>query len=165
MDDSVISGMVGTGKMSGKMVLSKPDLYRGFENSRDKSNVGIHEFVHLIDMADGLTDGFPERITKFEYSAPWFSFVQKKISEVDAGETNINDYAATNNAEFFAVSSEYFFERPVMLKKKHPQLYEYLSTFYQQNLAEIKKDLEEKKSQPCTCGGHKEYQDCCMPKE
>lgn len=161
--DSRISGMVGTGNMSGKMVLSKPDLYLGFKNSRDKQNVGIHEFVHLIDMADGLTDGFPERVTQYEYSAPWFVFVQKKIEAIDNGKTNINDYAATNNAEFFAVSSEYFFERPRLLKKKHPRLYEYLSEFYKQNLAEINHDLKPKKNKPCPCGSGKKYKRCCMP--
>lgn len=163
LSDSSMSGMVGTGEMSGKMVLSKPDLYHGFENSRDKQNVGIHEFAHLIDMADGLTDGFPERITKYEYSTPWFDLVQKKIEEVDRGKSNINDYATTNNAEFFAVSSEYFFERPKMLKRKHPRLYQYLSEFYKQNLAEINLDLEPKKNEPCSCGSGKKYKHCCMP--
>ncbi len=163
--DSRMSGMVGTGEMSGKMVLSKPDLYRGFENVNDKQNVGIHEFVHLIDMADGLADGFPERVTQYEYSAPWFEFVQKKIEEVDRGESNIDDYAATNNAEFFAVSSEYFFERPKMLQRKHPRLYQYLSKFYKQNLAEINHDLDPKKNKPCPCGSGKKYKRCCMPHE
>ena len=161
--DSSISGMVGTGDMSGKMVLSRPDLYHGFENTRDKQNVGIHEFAHLIDMADGLTDGFPERVTKYEYSTPWFDLVQKKIEEVDRGKSNINDYATTSNAEFFAVSSEYFFERPKMLKRKHPRLYQYLSEFYKQNLAEINLDLEPKKNELCPCGSGKKYKRCCMP--
>jgi Mlc titration factor MtfA (ptsG expression regulator) len=164
MPDSRISGMVGTGVMSGKMVLSKPDLYKGFENSRDKQNVGIHEFVHLIDMADGQCDGFPERVTQFEFCAPWFDFVQHKINQVELGDSNINDYATTNHAEFFAVSSEYFFERPKMLKRKHPKLYKYLSDFYQQNLAEINHDIAPKKNRPCPCGSGKKYKRCCMPK-
>jgi len=163
MPDSRISGMVGTGVMSGKMVLSKPDLHRGFENSRDKQNVGIHEFVHLIDMADGQCDGFPERVTQYEFSAPWFDFVQHKINEVELGNSNINDYSATNSAEFFAVSSEYFFERPKMLQKKHPELYNYLSNFYQQNLAEINADIAPRKNRPCPCGSGKKYKRCCMP--
>lgn len=165
LPDSRISGMVGTGVMSGKMVLSKPDLHLGFANSRDKSNVGIHEFVHLIDMADGQCDGFPERVSKFEYSAPWFDFVQHKINEVELGNSNINDYSATNKAEFFAVSSEYFFERPKMLQRKHPKLYAYLSGFYQQNLAELNTDITPKKNQPCPCGSRRKYKRCCLPKE
>ena len=165
MPDSRISGMVGTGVMSGKMVLSKPDLYRGFENNRDKQNVGIHEFVHLIDMSDGQCDGFPERVTEFEFSAPWFDFVQHKINEVELGKSNINDYSATNKAEFFAVSSEYFFERPKMLQRKHPKLYEYLSEFYQQNLAEINSEIAPKKNRPCPCNSGKKYKRCCMPRD
>lgn len=164
LSDSRISGMVGTGVMSGKMVLSKPDLHQGFENSRDKQNVGIHEFVHLIDMADGQCDGFPERVAQFEFSAPWFDFVQHKINEVTLGKSNINDYATTNQAEFFAVSSEYFFERPKMLQRKHPQLYDYLSNFYQQNLAEINSAIAPKKNQPCPCGSGRKYKRCCLPK-
>jgi Mlc titration factor MtfA (ptsG expression regulator) len=163
LPDSRISGMVGTGVMSEKMVLSKPDLYRGFENSRDKQNVGIHEFVHLVDMADGQCDGFPERVTKYEYCAPWFEFVHHKINQVGDGRSNINDYAATNSAEFFAVSSEYFFERPKMLQQKHPKLYDYLSEFYQQNLAELNADIAPKKNSPCPCGSGKKYKRCCMP--
>lgn len=164
LPDSRISGMVGTGVMSGKMVLSKPDLHRGFKNSRDKQNVGIHEFVHLIDMADGQCDGFPERVTQFEFSAPWFDFVQHKINEVELGKSNINDYSTTNSAEFFAVSSEYFFERPKMLRRKHPKLYDYLSNFYQQNLAEINADIAPRKNSTCPCGSGKKYKRCCMPK-
>ena len=163
MPDSRISGMVGTGVMSGKMVLSKPDLHRGFQNSRDKQNVGIHEFVHLIDMSDGQCDGFPERVTEFEHSAPWFDFVQHKINEVELGKSNINDYSATNSAEFFAVSSEYFFERPKMLQRKHPKLYDYLSKFYKQNLAEINADIAPRKNRPCPCGSGKKYKRCCLP--
>jgi Mlc titration factor MtfA (ptsG expression regulator) len=162
--DSRISGMVGTGVMAGKMALSKPDLHRGFHNDVDKQNVGIHEFVHLIDMADGQCDGFPERVTKYEYCAPWFEFVHYKINQVEQGKSNINDYAATNNAEFFAVSSEYFFERPKMLKRKHPKLYEYLSQFYRQNLAELNADIAPRKNSPCPCGSGKKYKRCCLPK-
>lgn len=135
--NSRITGMVGTGKLSGKLVLSKPHLYYGFENSRDKQNVGIHEFVHLIDMADGECDGFPEKLKEFPFSIPWFELVRTKIDSIDVGQSNINDYAATSRQEFFAVVSEYFFERPEMLEKKHPELYRYLSEFYQQDVESI----------------------------
>ncbi|GAA3919365.1 zinc-dependent peptidase [Litoribacillus peritrichatus] len=160
--DARITGMVGTGPMAGKMALSKPALHQGFANDRDKQNVGIHEFVHLVDMADGNCDGFPERVKKFEYCAPWFDLVQHKISEVEDKKSNIREYATTNKAEFLAVASEYFFERPKMLQKKHPKLYEYLSDFYQQNLAEIEADIQPTRNSPCPCGSGKKYKRCCL---
>ena len=49
----VITGMVGSGVMEGKMILSKPSLHRGFSNETDKQNVGVHEFIHLLDKEDG----------------------------------------------------------------------------------------------------------------
>ncbi|WP_430462861.1 zinc-dependent peptidase [Thalassolituus sp. LLYu03] len=134
--DSRISGMVGSGPMSGKLALSRPDLHAGFANGRDKHNVGIHEFAHLIDGADGRVDGFPERMEPYRFAEPWFALVQKKVQDMEAGDTGIPQYGATNPAEFFAVASEYFFERPELMQKKHPQLYHWLSEFYRQNRAD-----------------------------
>ncbi len=162
-EDSLISGMVGTGPMAGKMALSRPDLHYGFENSRDKRNVGIHEFVHMVDMADGRCDGLPEHLHKFEPAEQWFSFVEHKINEIDDGKSNIDDYGATNRQEFFAVASEYFFERPQMLQKKHPKLFAALTKFYQQNVLEITKDVKIRSKAPCPCGSGKRYKRCCMP--
>ena len=125
-EDCNITGMVGTGPMAGKMVLSKPALHLIFTNNKDKSNVGIHEFVHLIDMMDGKCDGYPERLLNHSYSIPWFELLKNKIEEIHNKKSNIRDYGATNPAEFLSVTSEYFFERPQMLKKKHPKLYQSL---------------------------------------
>lgn len=163
MPDSCITGMVGTGKMAGKLVLSRPDLYAGFRNGRDKHNVGIHEFVHLIDMADGECDGYPERLKAFSFSIPWFELVKRKVDEIIAGDSNIRDYGATNRAEFFAVASEYFFERPKLLQRKHPQLYGALSQLYQQDRAAIANDTLVYKNAPCPCGSGKKYKRCCLP--
>ncbi|MBQ0729173.1 MAG: SEC-C domain-containing protein, partial [Oleispira antarctica] len=52
---------------------------------------------------------------------------------------------------------------PKMLQKKHPELYNYLSNFYQQNLAEINADIAPRKNRPCPCGSGKKYKRCCMP--
>ncbi len=161
--DSGITGMVGTGPMSGKMALSRPDLYLGFENSRDKQNVGIHEFVHLVDMADGECDGYPERLKEYAFSIPWFDMVEKKTREIHNSQSNIRHYGTTNRAEFFAVASEYFFERPKMLKTKHPHLFESLSAFYQQDVLAIANDIKPRKKSPCPCGSGKRYKRCCMP--
>jgi Mlc titration factor MtfA (ptsG expression regulator) len=159
--DSLISGMVGTGPMAGKLALSKPHLHQGFMNARDKQNVGIHEFVHLIDMADGQCDGFPERLKEYSYAIPWFEFVRKKIADIHNNTSNIRDYGATNNAEFFSVASEYFFERPKMLQKKHPQLTKELEQFYQQSVVELANDKKYSRNGPCPCGSNKKYKRCC----
>lgn len=162
--DSLITGMVGTGPMFGKMALSKPALHLGFENNRDKQNVGIHEFVHLIDMTDGECDGYPERLKEFAFSIPWFELVGHKTQQIHRNDSNIRNYAGTSRVEFFAVASEYFFERPKMLKKKHPQLFTALSEIYQQDVIDIATDIQLRKKSPCPCGSKKRYKRCCMPK-
>lgn len=161
--DSHIAGMVGTGPMSGKMVLSHQHLYQGFKNSRDKQNVGIHEFAHLIDMADGECDGFPERLMAFQYTIPWFSLVEKKTRDIHDKKSNISDYGAKNRAEFFAVATEYFFERPHLMSKKHPELFKALTEFYKQDVRAILQDIKVNKNGSCPCGSGKKYKRCCMP--
>jgi Mlc titration factor MtfA (ptsG expression regulator) len=161
--DSLITGMVGTGLMSGKLALSQPALHQGFSHAKDKQNVGIHEFVHLVDMADGDCDGFPERLKKYAFSIPWFELVESKIVCIDNKSCNIRDYGATNKAEFLAVTSEYFFERPAMMKKKHPKLYQALSDIYQQDVSRIANDIKPRKKAPCPCGSGKRYKHCCLP--
>jgi MtfA peptidase len=161
--DSSILGMVGTGPLSGKMVLSRQALHHGFSNDKDKRNTAIHEFVHLIDMADGDCDGFPERLKEFAFSVPWLELMHEKIGEIEKKKSNINAYGATNKQEFFAVASEYFFEQGEMLKKKHPRVYQGLSDFYQQDVASIKQSIQPKKKDPCPCGSGMRFKRCCLP--
>ena len=139
--DGRIAGMVGTGYMEGKMILSKQVLHLGFKNESDKKNTAIHEFVHLIDKADGNIDGIPELLLEKQYTLPWFDLIQKKIEEIYEGNSDINPYGATNKAEFFAVISEYFFERPKLLKQKHPKLYDLLEEIFNQELTLKKKSF------------------------
>ena len=63
-----ILGMVGTGYMNGKMIISKNALRDGFSNETDKKNTAIHEFVHLIDKMDGAIDGVPEVLFQKQYA-------------------------------------------------------------------------------------------------
>lgn len=126
-----IQGMVGNGFMGDKMILSKTSLRLGFQAEKDKKNVGIHEFVHLIDEIDGSTDGIPKVLMSKQYALPWVDLVHKKIREmVDGRDVDINLYGATNEQEFLAVVSEYFFENPQQLQKKHPELYKMLEYFF-----------------------------------
>ena len=130
-----IQGMVGTGFMDRKMILSKTALRRGFENKTDKHNTAIHEFVHLIDKSDGQVDGIPTVLLERPYVIPWMDMIERKLEEIVANDSDINPYATTGREEFFAVLSEYFFECPLLLKKKHPKLYEMLEEIFDQDLA------------------------------
>lgn len=118
-----ILGMVGTGPMEGKMILSREALHHGFKNETDKKNTAIHEFVHLIDKMDGDTDGLPKMLMQRQYAIPWLKLVQQKMDEIHKDTSDLNPYGGTSKTEFFAVASEYFFERPELMKKKHPELY------------------------------------------
>lgn len=128
-----VLGMVGDGPMQRVMILSKPSLYAGFNNYTDKENVGIHEFVHLLDKDDGAVDGIPESLLDKQYTIPWLNLIRENIGEIKEGDSDINIYGATNKSEFFAVASEYFFERPDLFKEKHPELYQLMvKVFHQQ---------------------------------
>lgn len=159
--DSTVLGMVGSGQLSGKMYLSQPHLHHGFKNSKDRKNVGIHEFAHIIDMADGNCDGSPNRLPGFTHTDVWLDFVHQKTNEILKGDSDIDEYAATQKEEFFPVASEYFFERPKLLRTRHPKLYDALERFYRQNLAEIEVYIEIRRNAPCPCGSGKKYKHCC----
>lgn len=130
-----ILGMVGSGPMNGKMILSQRALREGFEVTNDKNNTAIHEFVHLLDKSDGAVDGIPENLLAHQYSIPWLNLMQEQIEEIRKNRSDINPYGASDKSEFFAVISEYFFERPELLKEKHPALYEYLEMIFKQDPA------------------------------
>jgi Mlc titration factor MtfA (ptsG expression regulator) len=132
--DSQILGMVGTGKMEGKMALSQSALHEGFRNKTDKHNTAIHEFIHLMDKADGQIDGLPKALMTKPFAIPWLQLIRHKLAHVHTGQSDIDEYAGLNLAEFFAVSSEYFFERPDLLKRKHPDLYNYLYKMFKGSL-------------------------------
>lgn len=118
-----ILGMVGSGAMNHVMILSQHELRQAFINKTGKDNTAIHEFVHLLDKTDGDIDGVPESLLDKKYIVPWLQLMQQEIKDIYDDKSDINPYGATNEAEFFAVASEYFFERPDLLKEKHPELY------------------------------------------
>jgi len=127
-----IMGMVGSGYMNGQMLLSRAALLRGFSSSAGRGNTAIHEFVHLLDKSDGATDGVPENLLAHQYIVPWLHRIHQEMHKIQSGQSDINPYAITNEAEFFAVASEYFFEKPAELKQKHPELYRQLCMVFAQ---------------------------------
>jgi len=163
----IITGMVGSGVMRGKVILSKPALHQGFSNATDKRNVGIHEFAHLFDGEDGWIDGIPPGLPE-EQSPLWLDFVRSKIKDIVTDKSDIDSYGAYSKEEFFAVASEYFFERPDLLQRKHPKLYEMLSQVFRQDRSmdvdpsTFAKAPEPSRNSPCPCGSGRKYKRCCM---
>ena len=165
-----ILGMVGTGGLNRLMILSKPDLIDGFRNPADKRNVGIHEFAHLVDKSDGVIDGVPGIGLDRHAVGPWVDLMRRKMAEIEAGKSDINRYALTNEAEFFAVTSEYFFERPGAMQRKHPQLYGALERVFNQDLRSradaLRRELTRPRpkfgrNSPCPCGSGLKFKRCC----
>ena len=164
-------GMVGTGSLNRLMILSKPDLLAGFRNPADKRNVGVHEFAHLVDKSDGTIDGLPGAGLDRAAIGPWIELVRRKMEEMRRGDSDINLYGLTNEAEFFAVATEYFFERPGVMERKHPELYAMLARVFNQSLADRAAALAREikrgrprfgRNSPCPCGSGIKYKKCCL---
>lgn len=103
-------------------------------------NVVYHEFAHKLDMLDGLADGTPPLKSREEYQE-WVRVCEGEYLRLralsEAGyPTFLDSYGATSEAEFFAVATEEFFDRPVALKHHLPDLYRILSLYYRQDPAE-----------------------------
>ncbi len=129
-EDTNVLGMVGDGAMHRMMVISLHALRTGFEQ-RGRGNTAIHEFVHLIDKTDGAVDGIPEALLPNELAGPWLQHMQAAIADIRSGkDRDINEYGGRNEAEFLAVVSEYYFQRPEYLQESHPELFEMLEQMY-----------------------------------
>lgn len=128
-----IVGMVGNRFMNGIVILSKTSLLKAFDGRSHEFNVGVHEFVHLLDGLDGATDGVPEMLIENSFALPWLTEVRKEMNRIKHNDSDINPYALTNEAEFLAVASEYFFDAPEKFEQKHPELYAYMTKIFQIN--------------------------------
>ncbi len=134
-EEGNILGMVGDGILSQVVILSKPAIIQGFSSQADGHNTAIHEFVHLIDGADGEFDGIPALMEQ-KYVMPWLGLMHREMKNIQRRKSKLRPYGATNKQEFFAVASEFFFERPHDLRQHHPELYKLLSQIFKQSLEE-----------------------------
>jgi MtfA peptidase len=142
-----VQALVGQTWDKGSLVLSWDDVVRGASDIRDGRNVVFHEFAHQLDNEAGLADGAPLLPRPSMYAA-WARILGREYKAlIDSIEHNrptlIDSYAATNPAEFFAVATEFFFEKPVQLKERHPELYEELRIFYEQDPASRALDVQQ----------------------
>ena len=125
----------------GAVVLGWDSVLSGASDLHDGHNVVLHEFAHQLDQEDGAGDGAPTLPRRSMYVA-WarvlgHDFEQLVHDTEHHHRTLIDKYGATNPAEFFAVATETFFEKPRPLRSKHPALYLQLKEFYQQDPAAL----------------------------
>ena len=102
-------------------------------------NVVYHEFAHKLDMLDGAADGTPPLRDRAEYR-DWVQTCSREYlrlkHDAERGKKSfLNAYGATNEAEFFAVATEQFFDQPLLMIKHAPDLYRVLKEYYRQDPA------------------------------
>lgn len=126
--------LAGESWTEGQVILSWQDILEDSAAIDDGYNVVIHEFAHQLDQQSGYANGAPQLAEHAGYER-WSRIFNEEFERLRertrSGQPSLLDeYAATDPAEFFAVVSEIFFEQPRALAAQHPALYEELSRFY-----------------------------------
>lgn len=120
---------------SGTVILAWDSVRHGARNIYDGHNVTFHEFAHQLDSLNGSTDGVPP-LGSQEAFVTWCQVLNDGYDQLAKkaayGKKAVLDhYGATNPAEYFAVATEAFFEKPKQLQTKRPELYATLQEYYQ----------------------------------
>jgi Mlc titration factor MtfA (ptsG expression regulator) len=137
---------LGEAWQHGAVVLAWDAVCQGTADPDDGHNVVFHEFAHQLDFEDGWANGAPALVDGHAWSArksryaAWARVLSAEFerlrADTERGQASIlNGYGATNPAEFFAVATESFFERPREMRDKHPELYDELKRYYLQDPA------------------------------
>jgi MtfA peptidase len=129
-DSGAARGAVGAGASPSAMGHPGPEALRGY-------NVVIHEFAHVLDMADGVADGMPllpPEVPAKEWRHTLGRELDRFSALVQAGtDTALDPYGAQGEEEFFAVASESFFVAPQGMLQEHPALYTLFKRYYLQD--------------------------------
>lgn len=132
-------GLLGEAHVRGPVILAWDRVLRDGQHPHDGHNLVYHEFAHKLDLLDGSADGTPPLASRAEL-AEWAKACERAFLALRAGtargaDTVLDAYGATNEAEFFAVATEHFFDRPRALREQLPALYAVLERFYRQDPA------------------------------
>jgi len=130
---SEIHGLLGESWEQGKVILSWDDVVKGASDFHDGHNVVLHEFSHQLDSESGNTNGAP--LMPLQSLRTWSRVFTHEFEQLNAAAAHhhravMDYYGATNPAEFFAVATETFFEKPHQLQERHPDLYRELGSYY-----------------------------------
>jgi MtfA peptidase len=134
-----------TGRQMGSMVLAWDAAKSGATDPSDGKNLVLHEFAHQLDFEDFAADGVPALGSRGD-KLSWAGVMKMEFAALRAADetgipTLLDTYGATNPAEFFAVATEAFFERPRALRRQHPRLYDELERFFRQDPALYSSEL------------------------
>lgn len=140
--------ILGEAQLRGPVILVWDAVLNGARHPEAGHNVVYHEFAHKLDMLDGAADGTPPLGSR-EAMHRWIEICDREFkqlrSRVGKGQrTFLDAYGATNEAEFFAVATEYFFDAPREMEKHEAELYALLRDFYQQDPAERERAFQAK---------------------
>lgn len=131
--------ILGQAFAQGPVLLVWDAVLRGARHPEQGHNVVFHEFAHKLDMLDGSPDGTPPLVDRAQLDE-WVAVCSREFLRLRAlaekgHKTFLDAYGARNEAEFFAVATEEFFDRPLALQKHSPDLYQVLGAYYRQNPA------------------------------
>ena len=135
--DEVLAGEAMGG---GPLMLSWTDVRDAGESADWAYNVVIHEFAHVLDMADGEdADGVPP-LPSAEARKRWATVLDVEYETFcrwvdEERETVLDPYGATEVGEFFAVAVEAFFVASAEMRLEHPGLYELFVGYFRQDPA------------------------------
>jgi len=134
-----------TGRQLGALVLAWDAAKSGAADPSDGKNVVLHEFAHQLDFENDAADGAPALAT-LEQRLSWREVMRVEFASLRAADetgipTLLDTYGATDPAEFFAISTEAFFERPCALRTRHPKLYAELQSYFRQDPVEYSAEL------------------------
>ncbi len=131
--------ILGQAFARGPVILVWDAVLRGARHPERGHNVVYHEFAHKLDMLDGSADGTPS-FADHDQLAEWVAVCSREFLRLrhlaeKGHKTFLDSYGAKNEAEFFAVATEEFFDRPLALQQHSPDLYRVLSAYYCQDPA------------------------------
>jgi len=126
--------LLGESWEQGKVILAWDSVEKGVHDLQDGHNVVLHEFAHQLDHQSGATNGAPVLSARGAYRS-WSHVLSREFEELQENyrtgrESLLDYYGATNPAEFFAVATETFFERPAQMRHRHRELYNELTEFF-----------------------------------
>ncbi len=122
-----IAGMAGDRR---PLLITKEILEKSFLYPEDGYNSLLHEIAHYFDFENPMLMGVPVIGSGKREVERWMEIMEKERNKVIEGRSFLRSYAGTNEAEFFAVATEFFFEKPDSMYKNNPDLYNVLLGFY-----------------------------------